>query len=703
MIAAAKKTSSTERQRDQIRRREERRANKIVEVPRCKDKRRRNRLEKDDEAWLRYYCADVFWYDFTDQQRAMIAAIRSAVQLGGDQALAASRGEGKTTLCERLLLKYALQGLVKFSVLFAATATAAEDSLQAMREVIEQNKRIGEDYPEICFCVQSLEDTPNRAHYQLVTGRRHDNGKAYKAVSSRFRWCGTEIFFPNVPGAPGAGAIVATRGLDSASRGLKKKSRRPECALVDDPDTDETTENPEQAKKLEKRIDRGIAGLGDQQKGIARIMLTTLQKLDCVSARFTDPKCKPSWKGRRFRFLVSPPERIDLWEEYVALRQSNMQQVDDEGNFTDPKARGAHAFYLSKREQMDAGAKVANEHRFNGMLLEDGSQLEVSAIQRYFNEVARIGQAAVSAEYDNSPVAESGPIESGITPHRIQRQLSGFDRRLIPAGCIKLTRGIDCRKVALHWVVRAWRADGTPFTIDYGIHEVKGTKYGSDEGLDVSLKRAILEFLDESKDYGYHLDDGEVMPIHRTLIDAGWRTDAVYAACIEAGLGVQPVMGFGKSNGCTQANFSPIQKQTDDRIPGDGYFLSARQGLWLVCADTDRWKAWEHDRWMTSPGKIGCMTLFGTSSDSDRLSDDEKSHHSYAHHICNEVEIEEPYKGGMRRRWKTKSENQHYLDASYYANVAARMEGILLTAKVSSAVPPNRPPAIKDRQRVAYL
>ena len=58
--------------------------------------------------------------------------------------------------------------------------------------------------------------------------------------------------------------------------------------------------------------------------------------------------------------------------------------------------------------------------------------------------------------------------------------------------------------------------------------------------------------------------------INCTLIDAGWRTDAVYAACIEAGLGVQPVMGFGKSGGCTQANFSEVQRKGKDRKPGDG-------------------------------------------------------------------------------------------------------------------------------------
>ena len=71
-------------------------------------------------------------------------------------------------------------------------------------------------------------------------------------------------------------------------------------------------------------------------------------------------------------------------------------------------------------------------------------------------------------------------MESGINPHRIQRQLSGYERKVIPSGCILLTCGIDVRKVALHWVVRAWMPDGTGYTIDYGVHEVIGTQYGVD-------------------------------------------------------------------------------------------------------------------------------------------------------------------------------------------------------------------------------
>src|SRR5690349_5507306 len=137
---------SSERNRDVQRKRESRAATKEVLVPACPDRERRILLESDDTEWLRYYFAELFWYPFTTQQLEMIEAIRNAILYGGDQSLAASRGEGKTKIFERMLLKYTLAGVVKFSVLFAATGSAAQDSLQSIMGEIETNELMRADY-----------------------------------------------------------------------------------------------------------------------------------------------------------------------------------------------------------------------------------------------------------------------------------------------------------------------------------------------------------------------------------------------------------------------------------------------------------------------------------------------------------------------------------------------------------------------------
>lgn len=679
------------RARDRARKNAAQAVRSVIQIPDCADRERRERLESDDIAWLMWYFGDgcglddPFTYEFTAQQREMIAAIRHAIKFGGDQAIAASRGEGKTTLSERLLLKCALTGEVNYTVLFAASGQMADNSIDALRQAIAENDRLADDYPEVCVPVRELENTPQRANTQKASGNRHDNGEPFEMAELHYTWCGQELIFPKTPGSPSAGAIIATRGLDAAVRGLKKRGKRPKLAIIDDPDTEDTSRSEEQADKLSRRIDAAIGGLGGQKRGIGRVILTTLQSRIAVSFRYTDPKKKPSFKGRRYRFLIKQPDRRDLWDEYVAMRQDDLQQRDADGTDLDPHCRRSHAFYTSRIEVMDAGAVVSNPNRFDPTLLPDGTQAEVSALQHYFNEVARIGQEAVDTELDNNPPEETAVVESGITPHRIQKQVSGLARKVIPNGCTVLTQGIDVRKVALHWVVRAWRPDGTGFTIDYGIQEVVGTTYGSDEGVDVAVTRAILARMTELRDTRYATEEGGQMPVDLTLVDAGWRTDAVYSACAKVGVGIMPVMGFGKSAGCTQANFHDQWKRTETKKPGDGWFMSKKGKLWLVCSDADRWKSWEHDRWMTATDKPGCLFLFGVPhEDPSRMSNDQKGHTAYAHQITNEREVEEPIKGQLVRKWKLKADSNHYLDASCYADVAANMRGVRIASSMAA-------------------
>lgn len=670
---------ASERERDVSRKRQQAKNAKLVVIPKCQDRRRRRRLEADDVKWLMHYFGpdsgsqSPFTYEFTIQQREMVLAIRGAIVAGGDQSLAASRGEGKTTLFERMLLKATLTGEVGFAVLFAATGSAAQDSLESIKWEIENNERLREDYPEVCVPVAALENTPNRAHYQVVSGFRHDNGKPYKAVPSKFSWCGQEIYFPSVPGSPSRGAIIATRGLDSAVRGLKKKGRRVDVAGIDDPDTEDTARSEEQAKKLEDRIDRAIAGLGGQKRRVSRVMLTTLQNRTCVSYRFTSPKDKPSWKGRRFRFLVQPPKRVDLWEEYVDLQKTDWEQG----------TALAHEHYVANRAAMEEGAVVANPNRY--------MPGELSALQHYYNEVARIGPEAVATEYDNDPPEQTGVVESGISAPKIQRRLSGYARSIVPPGCTLVTSGIDVRKRELHRVVKAWKPDATNYVIDYGVTYTHGTVRNSDEGLEQAIYNAIVELFEQSEESPYIRQDGEIVPVAMTLIDSGYQAPAIYNACRALGLSVYPAKGHGKSNGCATLSFSEASKRTLNRKPGDGWFQERKPergvaDVWVTHCDTDRWKGFDHARWMTPEGKPGAAYLFGEMTAEEaaaietRIPREGRAHAEYADHICAEIEVEEIVKGVLKRYWRPSPRKQanHFLDASYLADVAAWMKGVRL-------------------------
>jgi len=614
--------------------------------------------------WLRFYFPDVFEYDFTDNQAAIVNAILTAAKEGGDQSIAAPRGDGKTSIAECVIIFCVLTGILTFPVIFSATGEDAERILGNIKQRMEENERLVTDYNEVCGPAAALEGQANRANGQVVYG--NIGKETFTDQRTKIKWSGRQIVLPTVKakGSRAHGQVIATRGLDAAVRGLRYGTKRPDLAVIDDPETRDIagSDDDRQRQKLELKIDQDIAGCAGQTRRLARVVLTTIMARKSLSFKYTDPSSKPSFRGKRFRYMVHVPDRQDLWDEFITLQQADWA--------ADPRTHKAHAFYLNRREAMDSGAVVGNPHR-------RGDATEASAIETYYVEVARIGQESVSTEYDNDPPEESGPVESGITAHRIQRQLSGYDRRVVPPGCVIITQGIDVRKIALHWVVRAWRPDGTGYTIDYGVQEVLGTIRGSEDGVEHAIRAAIRARMEFIAQQPYLTLDDKPIPVAITLVDAGWKTDTIYEVCRELGRDIKPAMGFGRSAGCAQAKFYDVSRQTRDKKPGDGWFLSRKpKGVWLVCTDADRWKAWEHDRWMTPTDKPGTMFLFGEPGIGDRLSFDEKSHFSYSKHLTSEVEVEEPVRGALVRRWKSKSDTNHYLDASYMADVAANMKGV---------------------------
>lgn len=646
------------------------------------DPKRRAACAADPYEFLRVYFPQ-FDRPFTAQQKEIIESIIQTAKYGGSLAIAASRGEGKTSIAQYLVGVYCvITGLLRFPLICAATGPHAARILGNMKRQYTRNQLLWEDYPEVCVPLWDVRLAPQRGPSQTVNGE-----------PTFCQWAGDQVVMPTVAGSKASGAILATTGLDAAVRGLMVDGQRPDFVLIDDPETRESSASEEQCAKRELLIEEDLAGLGGQKSPLSMVMLTTCMRRVCLSAKYTDPAQKPAWRGRRFRLVEDWPSRMDLWDEYCVMRAANKQTGDD-------NAREAHEFYLKNRELMDLGAKVANPYRFKGMTLPDGTALEVSALQSCFNIIADTSREHFDTEYQNDPREESGPIESGITAHRIQKQVSGLPRRLVPMGAVKLTQGIDCRKVALHWVVRAWMPDGTGHTIDYGVTEVRGTTVGTDEGLDEALKRALSERKAQIEETPYANQDGTAVKLDMTVIDSGWRSEAIYEWTLQAGLSWKPSMGFGKSSGCASPQFFPPVRGTQDKKCGDQWFLSRRpKGVWLVCMNADDWKAWEHDRWMSDPLQAGALLLFGDKpaaavlqKNPHAMSQDQKWHMSYAKHLTAEVEVEEPNKDGVLvRKWKARSDNNHYLDASYRASVAASIVGVKLLGRRLLMTPPQTP------------
>lgn len=676
---------------DADRKREERAKARELTIPDVANPERRRACEADDVLWLRTYCPDVFYNPFTPHQMRIIADCGEALRYGTSKCKAAPRGDGKSSIVKYLAEKYALTRMVRFPLIIAATSKKAGDTLDSVKRHMASGGRydkktmtfipttpLGEDYPLECAVAAYVNPWPSRARNVLA----NDGQEVH------VEWGPEHIIFPTWSDREPLGPIMMALGITSDNiQGCNIYDQRPDFVMLDDLDSRDSLAAEEGviARKIEDAIEKTIGGLAGQSRKLGQFYLCTITSRDAAAYKYSDPLQKPAWSGERIPAVIQWPTNSTLWDQYQNIRRLGQSTRGEDGRPVDPLGRNAHRFYEENRPAMDEGAELANPYNFISAPLEDGTPTHLSALQKCYDFIADKGMDSFLTEYQNDPPEAEDLGDTSLTPLQIQRKVNGLDRGIVPRQCHLLTIGVDVRKTELHWVARAWEPNATGHTVHYGIHDVRGTIRGSDEGLDVAIHKAILELVEKIRRNPFCKEDGEIIDASLVLIDAGYRTDAVYGACHQAGAGVMPVMGFGKSSGCTQANFAEAQRATIDKRPGDGWFLSRKGKVWLVCADADRWKAWEHDRWLTDAGKPGSMMIWGRASDDpQRLSDDESAHHSYAHHILSESEIEEQHKGMLRRRWKSKRRQNHWLDASYYASVAMSIRGVRLEESAPS-------------------
>jgi hypothetical protein len=119
------------------------------------------------------------------------------------------------------------------------------------------------------------------------------------------------------------------------------------------------------------------------------------------------------------------------------------------------------------------------------------------------------------------------------------------------------------------------------------------------------------------------------------------------------------------------------------------------QQLWLYEMNTDYWKQFVHERFLTPTFddqnflRRGALSLFSQPND--------RKHTSYAQHVVAEELVSEFKEGkGVKTYWNVVNDNNHWLDATYMAAAAASARGIYLLSPTPET--PNGP-AVSPVQR----
>lgn len=665
-----------------------------IEIAACVSPGRRAACEADVYLFLTTYFSSKFYNPWTDTQREMIQAILHAAGHGGDQAIAAPRGDGKTTIAECVIAFCILTGLLRFPVIVAATGRDAGQILDNIKYLIESSDPLAEDYPEVCAPIRALEGATSRGNMQTVAGKR-----------TRIQWGVNLVIFPTVDGSKCSGSVLMACGLDAAIRGRNVHGLRPDFALIDDPETRESAASALQVKQRERTLDQDIGGLAGQGKALARVGLVTILNPGCLADRLTNPTIKESWSGKRYKMLVQKPDREDLWDQFMQIRRhgldlSETDKRTPEQRYAERKD-DAHQFYLDNRAAMDAGAIVGNPHR--AIVLAG----EVSTLEHCYCYIADKGLESFLCEYQNDPPEESGPETSGINAALVMSRVHSYPQGVLPASCFALTMGVDVSKYRLHWAAPAWNTSAAGFIPDYDIMDVIGTS--PEDTNQLTEDQAILQTLYLLRDHfianPYATEDGEIIEPKLVLIDSGsgLHQPAVYEFCRKVGKPFVAAKGLSRGRGSSP--FHP-GKQSHKRKIGESLAIvlqeNARQigrpDIWLYEFDADYWKRWVHQRFLTptldenGEYRRGGLSLW-KSTQSHR-------HAKFARQIEAEIWCEdfEPGKQGLKGYWERMHKDNHFLDAMAMACVGASIAGV----RIVGEGPKKRTPA-NERPTAAQL
>ena len=659
----------------------------IGELPTVVDPVRKEQCRSNLKLFCETYFPMTFYLGWSPDHLIVIRKIETAVLKGGLFALAMPRGSGKTTLCECAVLWATLFGHRLYVVPIGASEDAAVQILDNIKIELECNELLSEDFPEVVFPIQKLEGIANRC-----------NGQLYNGVRTRISWTEKAITLPTIAGSPASGAVIEVAGITGRIRGMKAKNAegraiRPDLVIIDDPQTAESANSPEQNRKRMRVLSADILGLAGPGKKIAGIMPCTVIRPDDMADQILNKGKHPEWNGERLQLMKEFPKNMDLWNRYREIWADSQRMNGDISDATD--------FYLEHRTEMDEGAEVSWDERHEPD--------EISGIQYAMNIYIRDPETFYS-EYQNQPIPDDLGETEKISVQQVWKKLNNRPRGEVPAVANHLTMFIDVQKNLLYYVVCAFDENFTCWLIDYGAFPDQKRRYFTTNdanptypmlypgaGREGAIYQALKDLTDDYLARTWVREDGTEMRIERCLVDSGWglSTDVVFQICREsiyAGI-LLPSKGMGIT--AAQRAMSEYKKNVGDKIGFNWMIPSARKKRTIryIVYDTNFWKSFFRERLLTSMGDIGSFSIYGNNEEQARL---------LAEHLSSETS--EPTSGRGRKVdiWTMiPGRENHWLDGVVGCMVAASVAGCVFSG-ASVMQPASQVRQIQSKHQVPH-
>lgn len=258
------------------------------------------------------------------------------------------RGHAKSTYLSNMYPIYnVVYNLRKFIVILSETHDGSKQFTDFVNNQLKDNKKLREDFGEL-----------------MSEGRDNKKDNAEKFVTKN-----------NI--------MIASGSTQKQLRGMRFMNARPDLIILDDLESDKSTNTPELRQKNLNWYTKTVNPLGDPQR-TAFIYMGTLVNPNGLLPYVMQ---RADFKSKRYSAIVSAPERVDLWEEYERIyRDAENPNRKDE----------AEAYYFENQIEMDKGVEVLWNDRM--------------PYYKLIQEKVNVGTRAFNSEYLNLPYSDEDAI-----------------------------------------------------------------------------------------------------------------------------------------------------------------------------------------------------------------------------------------------------------------------------------------------------
>jgi hypothetical protein len=419
----------------------------------CENWPRRNRLEADDLAWLRWYLPGAFSREFDEPHREIISGINNALDTGGRFVVAGERGIGKSVPIWGMALKLALTERCRLPVYIPWAARDLKRAFRFWRDALCHNKRLLADYRWTCAPFAHSKGMPQRFAAQHWDHNGQPCGATLQVGDGI-------ITFPDSKGGIGGATMNGQpRGLNFP---LPDGSvLRPSIAIMDDVQDRKVAKSPTLADDICHRIDNDVAGMAGAGAAFPLLMAGNCMMSDDVMARYLNDD---KWAALRIPCIKVWPDEWEkngdtfkLWKEWWSEYQHD--------------ARDGLRFYKKHKATLTKNMELSSPNAYKEKTEPTLPDIYTVAMRQYF----QMGHDAFMAERQQTPLSPDEMAPFTLTVAIIcSRADEDREPHQIPQHIKTVIASTDINDYALSTVVVGYGNDQTAAVLWYGQHDNGG-------------------------------------------------------------------------------------------------------------------------------------------------------------------------------------------------------------------------------------